>query len=96
VAAMILMAFLALANSQITWNKDGFTFSTQLWGERSAEKDYYTKTELRSILKRALDDSEFRTNEINYLMMQKILDTVEQDRWRDLRLIRHQAPQARN
>jgi hypothetical protein len=29
-------------------------------------------------------------------MIQKILDTVEQDRWMDLRLIRHKAPQVRN
>lgn len=95
-AAMILVAFLALANTQITWNKDGFSFSTQLFGRHETEKDFYTKAELRSILKRALDESEFRTNETNYLMVQKILDTVEQDRWNDLRLIRHKAPQVQN
>jgi hypothetical protein len=32
-------------------------------------------------------------NETNYLMMQKMLDTVEQDRWRDLHLIRSQFAQ---
>ena len=38
-------------------------------------------------MKQALDDSELRMNETNYLMMQKMLDTVEQDRWMDLRLV---------
>lgn len=96
VAAMALMAFLALANTHISWNRDGFSFSTRLFAGHEAEKNFYTKEELRSVMKRALDESELRTNETIYLMMQKTLDTVEQDRWRDLRLIRHEAPQVRN
>ena len=47
-------------------------------------------------MKRALDDSKFEMNEANYLMMQKMLDTVEQDRLMDLRLTRAQAAQNRN
>ena len=96
IAAMTVMAFLAVANTRIRWNKDGFSFSTRLFSTSETERDYYTKAEVRDILKRALDESEFRTNETNYLMMQKILDTVEQDRWRDLRLIRHDAPLMRS
>ncbi len=90
IAAMVAISFLALANTQIAWNKNEFSFSTHLFGGRGAERDYYTKTELRSLVKRALDDSESRTNEANYLMMQKMLDMVEQDRWMDLRLVRDQ------
>lgn len=88
IAAMVLISILALANTQITWNKDGFSFSTHLFPGRTAEGDYYTKAELRNLLKRALDESESQTNETVYLMMQEALKTVEQDRWMDLNLIR--------
>jgi predicted anti-sigma-YlaC factor YlaD len=88
IAAMVLITILALANTHIAWNKDGFTFSTRLFASQAEERDYYTKTELRNLLKEVLDDSESRTNEIIYLMMQETLKTVEQDRWMDLNLIR--------
>ena len=87
---MVLITLLALANTQISWNKDGFSFRASLFSGRETVKDYYTKTESRSLMKQVLDDSESRMNETNYLMMQKMLDTVEQDRWRDLHLIRSQ------
>jgi hypothetical protein len=96
IAAMAAICFLALANAQIAWNKNGFSFSTRLLGGRDEERDYYTKTELRSLVKRALDDSESRTNEANYLMMQKMLDVVEQDRWMDMRLVRDQPARNHN
>ena len=96
VAAMALITFLALANTQISLNKDGFSFSARLFPERQVEKEYYTKAEFRSIMKRALDDSEFRTNQANYNMMQKMLDTVEQDRLMDLRFIRGRIAKNKN
>jgi|WetSurMetagenome_2_1015567.scaffolds.fasta_scaffold127127_2 hypothetical protein len=88
IAAMVLITLLALANTQVSLNKDGFSFSARLLPRRQVEQDYYTKAELRNIMKRALDDSEYRTNQTNFLMMQKMLDTVEQDRLLDLRFIR--------
>ena len=96
IAAMALICILALANTEITVNKNGFSFSTHVIAPPKAERDYYTKNEVRDILKRALDDSEYRTNEFNYMRMQKLLDTVEQDRWMDMRLIRSRAAQNRN
>jgi hypothetical protein len=78
VAAMLLISLLALANTQISLNKDGFFFSTKLLPGHRAEKDYYTKAELRSIVKSALDDSENRTVEINNKIMQEVLD-LEQE-----------------
>jgi hypothetical protein len=90
IAAMVLITIMALTNAQISWNKDGFSFSTTIFPGKEPGRDYYTKAEARNIMKQALEDSEFRTNETNYLMMQKMLDTVEQDRWSDLRLIRNQ------
>jgi hypothetical protein len=92
IAAMVVFCFLALANTQITWNKEGFSFSTRLFAGHESAQDYYTKSEVRDIMKQALDDSEFRMNETSLLMVQKALDTVEQDRWMDLRLVRsHEA-----
>lgn len=88
IAAMVLISILALANTRITWNKDGFSFSARLFPGSAAKGDYYTKAELRDLLKRALDDSEQRTNEASYLMMQEALKTVERDRWMDLNWIR--------
>jgi hypothetical protein len=96
IAAMALITLLALANTQISLNKDGFSFSTRLFPSRQVKKDYYTKAEFRNIMKQALDDSEFRMNETNYLMMQKMLDTVEQDRLMDLRYIRSQSSKNKN
>jgi anti-sigma factor RsiW len=96
VAAMALIALLALANAQVTWNKDGFSFATRLFAGQETEKNYYTKDETRDLLKQALDDSESRMGEINYLMVQKMLDTIEQERWMDLRLVRGSAAQNRN
>jgi len=93
IAAMILITILALANTHIAWNKDGFSFSTRLFPGQAAERDYYTKTELRNLLKEALDDSELRTSEIIYLMAQETLKTVEQDRRIDLNLVRSRSIQ---
>ena len=88
IAAMVLLSFLAVANMRISWNKNGFSLSTRLLPGKESDKDYYTKSEFRDIMRRALDDSEIRMNETNYLMMQKLLDTVERDQWMDLKLTR--------
>lgn len=88
IAAMALFCLLALANTQVTWNKEGFSLSAGLWRSRAEDRDYYTKGEVRDLLNRALDDTEYRVVETNYLMMQKMLDMLEQDRWMDLRIAR--------
>jgi hypothetical protein len=92
IAAMVVLCFLALANTQITWDRAGFSFSARVFTGPVSARDYYTKSEVRDIMKQALDDSEFRMNETSRLMVLKMLDTVEQDRWMDLRLVRdHEA-----
>jgi len=96
VAAMALICFLALANTEIRLNESGFSFTTSLFSRNARESEYYTKGEIRELMKRALDDSESRVNESNYLMMQKMLDTVEQERWMDLRFVRPQRSQNNN
>jgi predicted anti-sigma-YlaC factor YlaD len=96
VAAMLILCLLALMNTQITWNQNGFSLSTHLLPGRRPAQDYYTKAEVVDLMKRALDDSEIRTNELNNLMMQRMLETVEQDRWLDLRLNRNHTAQNQN
>jgi hypothetical protein len=95
-AAMVLLCFMALANTRITWNKDGFSFSTHLFARPETERNYYTKTELRTLMIQALDDTEDRMNETNYQMLLKMMDTVEQDRWADLNLTRNGTVRNRN
>jgi len=87
-----MLCFLALANTQIRWDSNGFSFSTRLLAGNQSARDYYTKSEVRDIMKRALDDSELRMNETSYLMMQKMLDAVERERWLDLHLVHNRAP----
>lgn len=96
IAAMALICILALANTELTWNKSGFSVSTHIFQRNAPERDSYTKSEVRDVIKRALDDSEIKTTETNYIMIQKMLDAVEQDRLMDLRLTRTQAAQNRN
>jgi hypothetical protein len=89
-AAAIVLAFLALANAEITWNDSGFAFRTHLLGGSPQPKDYYTQSEVRDLLKRVVDDTEGRVMETNYLLIQQLLDTMEEERFRDLRLVRSQ------
>lgn len=87
-AALVVLAFLALANAEISWNNQGFTFKTHLTSGGLSGSDFYTKTEMRDFLKRVLDDSESRTMQANYEMLQRMMDTIEQERWQELRLVR--------
>lgn len=96
VAAVIAFVFLALANAEIGWNREGFSFKTHLLRSAATPSDYYTKAELREILRKVVDDSESRVIETNYLMLQQLMDTMEEERWRDLRLIRNQISRNRN
>ena len=94
IAAMAVICFLALANIQVVYTDNEIRFSTHLFPrqEQEGERNYYTKAELRNLMKDALD----YTNETNYIMMQKMMDTIEQDRWRDIGYIRDQAAKNRN
>jgi hypothetical protein len=84
IAAMAAICFLALSNTQVKYDRSGFSISTHLFARNAPERDFYTKGETREIMKRAANESE----EVNYLMMQRVLDTVERERWMDARLVR--------
>jgi hypothetical protein len=80
IAAMAVLAFLALANAQITWNHDGFAFKTRLLSGSSDSADVYTRGEVRDLVRRALDDAEYRLSQENLMMGQRVLDTIDQER----------------
>jgi len=96
IAAMLILSILAIANTQIRVNKDGLSYSTHLFAQKSEARDYYTKEEMRNLLKQALDDTESRMNETNYLMMHKMWDTLEQERWMYSRLSQRRSAQNKN
>jgi len=84
-AILVVLVLLFSLNAEVTWNQQGFHYNSHVFGRSG---DYYTKAQVRDILKRVLDDSEARMTETNYLMMQRLMDTVEQDRQMDLRFVR--------
>ncbi len=95
VAAIVLIAFLTIAGPEITWNKEGFSFKTNPpWA--GSKPDYYTKAETRSIIKAVRDDSEAQMTETTRLMLDDLLDTIDQERLMDLRLVRHSTEPNRN
>jgi anti-sigma factor RsiW len=85
IAAMVLICFLIFADAEITLNRTGFSYHSHLFTRPAAEQEYYTKAEARDLLKRALDESELRANEVSYMMARKIMDTVERERWMEMR-----------
>jgi hypothetical protein len=91
IAAMLVITLLALANLEITRKNGEFSLSMHLLGAGRPSVDYYTRSQVRDLLKQVMDDSESRQTETNYLMIQQLLDTVEHDRLVDLRYIRSQS-----
>ncbi len=86
-AAAVLLAFLALTNAEVSWEKGRFSFRTSLLPAAASGSNYYTKPETRDIVRRALDDTESRIYETNYLMMQRMMDTMDQERWSEMRQV---------
>jgi hypothetical protein len=74
IAAMLLITLLALANLQITWKNGEFSLNLHLFGAGSPAENYYTKNQMRDLLKQVMDDSESRQTETNYIMMQQLLE----------------------
>jgi predicted anti-sigma-YlaC factor YlaD len=94
-AAAVLLAFLALANAEFNWEQGRFSFKTGLMPRTGGGPDSYSKAQTLELVKQAVDDTEARMMETNYMMMQRMLETLEQERWNDMRLIRLQRSVAR-
>lgn len=86
-AAAVLLAFLALTNAEVTWEPGHFSFRTSLLPAAPSSSGSYTKAETRDLVRRALDDTESRMTETDYLMMQRMMDTLDQERWSEMRLV---------
>ena len=80
VAALMIVAFLGLANARFSWDQNGFSFKTTLYSGSQSD-DYYTKEQVHAILERVINYNE----RSNYQMMQKMLDTIDQERANDYR-----------
>jgi hypothetical protein len=96
IAALVLLSILALANTRIAWNNQGLSFSTHIFPGGGSSADYYTKAEVRDILKRSLDDSETRVYETNSLMIQEALETMEREQYAYFPLSPSKGNQKRN
>jgi hypothetical protein len=86
-AAALLLAFLALTNAEVSWENGRFSFRTSLLPAPASGSSYYTKAETRDLVRGALDDTESRMTETNYLMMQRMMDTMDQERWSEMRQV---------
>jgi hypothetical protein len=94
-AAAVLLAFLAVTNAEVSWEGGRFSFRTSLLPATASTSNYYTKLETRDLVRRALDDTESRMTETNYLMMQRLLDTMDQERWSEMHLVKAQGNDGR-
>jgi hypothetical protein len=74
----------------VTWDQGHFSFRTSLLPASTSSHAYYTKAETRDLVRRAIDDTESRMTETNYLMMQRMMDTMDQERWSEMRLVKSQ------
>ena len=97
VAAMVVLAFLAVSNAEITWNKEGFSFRTHLvTSPVLASSKYYNKAEVREIVRAVADDSEARLMEGNRVMLLRTMEYIEQDMDARLGRFQHARNQNRN
>src|SRR5262245_37160384 len=104
IAAMVALAFLAVSNAEMTWNKDGFSFRTHLLASPVlANSKYYDRAQidqkvagLREMVREVADDSEMRMMEGNRVMLLRMMDYIERDM--DARFVRaqHAQNQSRN
>ena len=92
IAALVTLAFLGLSNAQIQWNRNGFSFRTSLRAQAPLASNYYTKEEIGTILYRAMNDSE----QSNFQMMLRMLDTIDQERADDIHILTRQIKESRN
>jgi hypothetical protein len=95
-AALILLAFLALSNAEMSWDKDGFSFRTSLWRPaarvESAASDAFTRAETLDMIQRAVDDSHGFT----FQMIQRARDAQEQLWQNDFRYHTARLKESRN
>lgn len=78
-AALLLLAFLGLANADIRWDSSGFSFKTSLFArsaspEQQSPADLVTQEELRESMLRVMTDS----RDFTFQTMQRMRDDQDQ------------------
>lgn len=92
ITVLVALAFLGLANADIRWDSNGFSFKTALLSPSTPPANTYTKEEVLAIAQRILDKSQDST----LLMMQQMMATIDQDRLSDLQFVRSKLRENRN
>ncbi len=92
IAVLVTLAFLGLSNAQIQWDRHGFSFRTSLRTPAVLASNYATKAELETILERVMDD----TQQYNFQMMLRMLDTLDQERADEIHMLTRQIKESRN
>jgi hypothetical protein len=86
-AAVVVLAFLALANAEFTRNREGFSFRTHAFSRELPRSDYSTKAEMLSMLKQYFRDSEAYMREENAQQLNSALDLVDKQMGQQMRYV---------
>ena len=86
-AAVVVLAFLALANSELSWTREGFSFKTHAFSRDLPRNDYATRAETLKVLKLALRDSEAYMREENAQQLNAALDLVDKQMGQQMRYV---------
>ncbi len=92
VTLLVALAFLGLANADIRWDRNGFSFKTALFSTPPPAADTYTREEILAIAQRTLDQSQDST----LLLIQQMMATIDQDRVSDLSYVNSKLRENRN
>ncbi len=95
IAALVTLAFLGISNADIRWDQNGFSFRTSLLPKTAAKPlpapDYYTKEQMLEVVNRSTADSQA----FNLMMMQRMMETMEQENGADLRYVSNKLKESR-
>jgi hypothetical protein len=86
-AAVVVVAFLALWNAELTWNRDGFSFKTHAFSRGLPRSEYATRAETLRVLKQALRESEAYMRDENAQKLNAALDLVDRQMGLEMRYL---------
>ncbi len=95
IAALVTLACLALSNAEMTWNREGFSFKTHAFSRELPPPDYYTKSEVRKVMKEALRDSESFMMDYNSQQINAALDYIDKQMGQELQYVRSRYSQTK-
>ncbi len=96
IAALVVLALLAVSNAEFTRTRDGFSFKTHAFSRDFHSSDYYTKAEVKKIVKEAIRDSEAYQMESNNQQLNAALDLIDKQMGQELRYVRSRYTQSKS